>query len=369
MSELVIAKAPVSDPISPHFFYVVTSVEHDPNNVIGYGFDVCENLAREKAIFEYAEKKLSFDRIERLKSGAVKNAISIKELVHYNGPFLSSGSFREIQFFEFTSLRSGEIKQLPIRGRLHNSDVWQEISPISTSGFAAHVTPKLALQKAIFEVIERDAFFLCWYGNIAAQILPISSEMVDRYFIGLTEKKLELKVLLLPSFNQIGFAVAALLIRKTGEGYMVGLGAEKLKDEAIEKAISEVAFFYCWNEIYSENSFKSDINLANYGGYPTHLDFFWNQGKQSYLNLLSGDEIEISGSQELENLESGGQLFGNHFPSVQIGERKICIANAAIVGAIPQHSYSGHTLNFDAVCVRYPSFALTWPVFGLHPFT
>ena len=77
-----------------------------------------------------------------------------------------------------------------MRGRSKNCERWQEITPISTSGFAAHTTPELALERAIFEVVERDAFFLCWYGNIAAQAIPLGADMVGEYFSDLAEEQL-----------------------------------------------------------------------------------------------------------------------------------------------------------------------------------
>ncbi|MCD2175098.1 YcaO-like family protein [Rhizobium sp. C4] len=342
-----------------HFF----QVRDDQRDISGYGFDLNEEVAQAKAVSEFCEKLIS----RRARSSLLQIASrtgAIEGEVSYHTEL---GLFSSLKVRTLTGLVSGTPYRLPVFGELKERREWVQIVPTSTSGYAAHPDRNVALQNGLLEILERDAFFLTWYGNIASKVighekLPSTiSQVVD-------ELPTQLRLYELPVRCRDIYAVAAIMVRKDKNGYMIGLGASKDCSAAIEKAASEVFFFYSWYHTFAQSYFHNSYNLHFYNGYFSNLDFFWNRGCYSFMQMETGnvwpDQFTNKNSRPQE-MEVFSEDLGEH----EIMGRTVSVIGVHVSGLIPQHTIAPYALNIGPAISEFPDYQQTWPFFGVHPFT
>jgi YcaO cyclodehydratase, ATP-ad Mg2+-binding len=274
-----------------------------------------------------------------------------------------------LQYLELQSTVTAAVRRFPIRGKPKNKTDWLDLVPLSTSGFAAHLSEEQALESAIFEIVERDAFFIAWYGNIAAQ--DITDYALDLYKQLPKQLIAEcfLKVLLLPTNYNSGFAVATLLIRRDEKGFIVGLGAATTIQASVAKAINEALYFYCWNLLFDPKTFAVSTDISKFKGYESNLDYFWHQGRDAYRSLLDGKSFELKCCQYSSDISQQLEVYRAVVARANIAGKDVCVVGAYIPTLIPQHPLAKYNLDLSAVRGRWPEFKQVWPLTGFHPFT
>ncbi|OGG72938.1 hypothetical protein A3A38_04230 [Candidatus Kaiserbacteria bacterium RIFCSPLOWO2_01_FULL_53_17] len=183
--------------------------------------------------------------------------------------------------------------RLPAEPRLRESN---------TNGAAVHKTENLAIQSAILELIERDAFMNAWFANLSPEHIELDSlpttlrckAAIDT----LARSSLQLILLLIPTDFKVPVVCAVIIDSKDpGPGVCFSAASGLNLDETIEKAIREVLTVYTVErhrktakaKIASfdllDNLSKSDLEFLSFAG---RMELFWSKKTPPWLTSFLG---------------------------------------------------------------------------------
>jgi len=136
-------------------------------------------------------------------------------------PYKTFDEHRPLQWIEGTWLDTGQPVYLPAFATyLAREFAPQALCQMSSNGLAAGSSVNDAAERAALELYERDAFMTSWIALAGAELIEAS----DRR-----------EIYLLDAASPLFVAACVGL----GEGITLGLGAARIREEAIEKAVLE----------------------------------------------------------------------------------------------------------------------------------
>ncbi|CAN7319896.1 YcaO-like family protein [Pararhizobium sp. LjRoot238] len=188
----------------------------------------------------------------------------------------------------FYSHRHARGVNIPLYAKPTKQGNTEIIFPISSSGCASHVNDRLAKQSSILEVVERDAFFTSWYGNISSKCCNNIAIVEDIFENTPFDNWNSIKIYRLPT-NFNCYVYATVLINNS-DGFLIGLGAALDNDTALRKSSMEALYFFNWLNIFGQKS-STVSHFPVINDFDDHLYFFWFCGKQSYSQLECGGEF------------------------------------------------------------------------------
>ncbi|NMA85300.1 MAG: streptolysin associated protein SagD [Epulopiscium sp.] len=188
-------------------------------------------------------------------------------------------------------------------------------APGFSKGSAAHVTLENALESAIMEAVEADAFTINWYTSRKARRIVVDDyELME--IISKATKDIDCEVIVLEYSleGMPGHTVGVALINKSGNRPTVVLGCQSALDpkKAIYKALLEaLAIYYLATNgpLLLPHLYLASVDDNNYNNLDSNVAFWANQSnlemKKSYFYDLCQEEILLS---SLECYEKENQL-------------------------------------------------------------
>ena len=172
----------------------------------------------------------------------------------------------------------------------------------NTNGAAAHQTENLAIQSAVLELIERDAFMNAWFAGVAPEHIELDSLPIalrrEAAIDELTHSSLQLVLLIIPTDFKVPVVSAVIIDGKgLGPGVCFSAASGLNLGETIVKTIREVLTVYTVErnrkvektKIMSfdilDNLSQSDFESLSFAG---RMELFWPKKIPSWLTFFLG---------------------------------------------------------------------------------
>jgi ribosomal protein S12 methylthiotransferase accessory factor len=156
----------------------------------------------------------------------------------------------ELAWIEGVALPGGEPAWLPAQlVHLAGHEHEPQIARATSSGLACHASPAAAVESALLELIERDAFMITWKARLTMPLLEWSgNDMLTRFERSfLCPTGLRWRVVNLSAFWDVPCAAAVVRSRAPGTAPLgVGAAAGATIERAVTKALDEAARVRTW---------------------------------------------------------------------------------------------------------------------------
>lgn len=164
----------------------------------------------------------------------------------------------------------------------------------SSNGLACHATREQAILKSLYEVIERDAFFIMWLNRLSMPRLRIDE---TGWLRDIFEEKLRrpgAEYHFIDLTTDIGVPVVCCLARmKYRDRMLVGVGAAANLSpcQALLKAAIEACHTMVWaDNLMSRDEWVFDPGFSNIQDFPDHVRLYCEPRMQPELDFMTGSE-------------------------------------------------------------------------------